>query len=507
MPTHYKAFLVVISLAAIVFWLARPAFTKFMSDEDYVRRRNLWLCLTVSAFLTPSFWIHMGIAALLIYRAAKKDSNPPALFFLLLLVVPPLEQQIPGFGLVNYLFPLHHIRLLILIIIIPEALRIRARHLNKGAEIDKNKWLAPDILLVIYGSLQVFLYVPYTSITDSVRGSFIISLDLLVPYYVLSRSCVSKQRVVEVMAAFALSAAVLAPVAIFETAKGWLVYGEMASHLNADVDIGGYLLRGDILRAQVTSGQSIVLGNFFAVGFGVWLYLQSKLEKRQAWIGSLVIGGGLIAAFARGPWLGGAVCVIVFFALGPNALPRLLKLTAVVIVCILLAMFSPYGAQIVDHLPFIGTIDAGNVSYRQAIIDRSWLIIQMNPILGSPFFSQYMGDLRTGLGIIDLLNVYLSIGMAYGLITLAAFVLFFYASVHRALRLILNNKKSDQDSTVLGAALIGALSGTLIILYTTSNYLSIPYIYTGVAALLVAYSRIKFDSLTDSSGDVREAMV
>ena len=34
------------------------------------------------------------------------------------------------------------------------------------------------------------------------------------------------------------------------------------------------------------------------------------------------------------------------------------------------------------------------------------------------------------------------------------------------------------------------MAGTLIILYTVSNTLSIPYLYVGLAALMVAYSRI-----------------
>ncbi len=486
-------------IAAVLFWIARPIFTKFMADEDYVRRRNLWLCLTTSAFLVPNFWIHMGIAAILIYRVAKKDTNPSALFLFLLLVVPPLEQAIPGFGVVNYLFPLHHIRLLVLVIIIPELLKLRSGSAIAGTSETQKGWLAPDVFLVTYGLLQVFLYAPYSPVTDTVRTLFMLFLDLLLPYYVLSRSCNSKARIVEAIAAFALSAAIFGPIAVFETAKGWLMYGEMAGHLNADVDIGSYLLRGDILRAQVTSGQSIVLGNFFAVGLGVWLYLQNNLEKKQVWIGSIVITGGLIAAFARGPWVGAVVCVFVYFATGPNPSTRLFKLIGISVAGVVLVLISPYGAQIVDHLPFVGTIDAGNVSYRQAVNDRSWLIIQMNPFFGSPFFSQYMGDLRTGLGIVDLLNVYLSIGMAYGLITLATFVLFFATSIQRALILVWRYKKTDHDSAMLGAALVGALSGTLIIIYTASNYLSIPYIYTGIAALLVAFSRVPSVTLEEGS--------
>ena len=46
MSSHYKAFLVVMIITALAFWLARPVFTRFMSDDVFVRRRNLWLILT-----------------------------------------------------------------------------------------------------------------------------------------------------------------------------------------------------------------------------------------------------------------------------------------------------------------------------------------------------------------------------------------------------------------------------------------------------------------------------
>jgi O-Antigen ligase len=497
MSSHYKAFLVVITLAVIVFWLARPIFTKFMADEDYLRRRNLWLCLTTSAFLIPNFWVHMGIAAVLVYRAVKKDSNPAALYFFLLLAIPPLEESIPGFGLVNYIFPINHIRLLCILIMLPLAIKIVKRGLEAGGSTTKRTWLPSDIFLVAYGCLQVFLYAPYSSVTDTSRSLLMMILDMLIPYFVISRFCTTKGRIVEAAAAFALAAFVLAPVAIFEVFKGWLVYDQLAAYWNVDLNIGGYLLRGDSVRAVVTSGNSIVLGNFFAVGLGIWLYLVSKTQLKHAWLGSIVIVGGLIAAFSRGPWVGAAVSIFVFFAAGPNPSSRLFKLSALTVVLACALLVTPYGNKVIDYLPFVGTVDAGNVSYRQAINDRALLIIGLNPFFGSPFFSQYMEDLRTGLGIIDFLNVYLSIGMAYGLITLSAFILFFASSIYRCMSQVRQYLKTDHDSALLGASLVCGLVATLIIIYTASNYLSIPYIYVGLTALLIAFSRMQINESKD----------
>ena len=490
MSPHYKAFLIVMVVSALAFWLARPAFSKFMSDETFVRRRNLWLSLTSCAFLIPSFWLYMGVAAVLIWRAGRRDPNPAALYLFLLLVVPPFQQAIPGFGLVTYLFQLDHFRLLTLVLILPAALRIRRavkRAVNPSV---RGAWLAPDVFFLMYGLLPIILSARYVTLTDSMRSAFLLGVDLLLPYYVLSRSCTSKQMIIDAIAAFALSAVILAPLAAFESTKGWLMYSNIADNWQLSSNFIGYLARGDTLRAQVTSGQSIILGNFYAVALGLWLYLQSLIVGWRRWFGTAAVLVGLVAALSRGPWVGAVVCGFAFFAVGPNAPIRVLKLVGVSAVVMAVVLASPMGATIVDHLPFIGTVDAGNVTYRQVLIDRMWLLIQQNPLFGSPYFLSYMEDLRTGEGIIDLLNVYLAIGMAYGLVTLAALVLFFATVGFMCLKVTRMSALRDPDTSRLGAALVASLSGAMVILYTVSNYLSVPYIYIGLTALMVAYSRI-----------------
>ena len=493
MSSHYKAFLVVMVLTLLAFWLARPAFTKFMADEDFVRRRNLWLSLTAAAFLLPSFWLYMGVAAVLIWRAGKRDPNPAALYLFLLLVVPPFSQPIPGFGLVNYLFPLDHFRVLGLALIVPAAIRMRRAASGPFNQPAATTWLAPDLLLIIYGVTQTVLYVPYSPLTGSLRSLFLLAVDVLLPYYVLSRSCTSKSTIVEAIAALALSAVVLAPLALFEAAKGWLMYSDIAPHWGIDGNIIGYLMRSDVLRAQVTSGQSIVLGTFYAAVLGLWLYLQSDLTGVRRWLGTAAVIGGLMASFSRGPWVGAVICGFVYVAAGPNATTRVFKLVGISAAVTAALLASPLGASIIDHLPYIGTVDAGNVEYRQAVNDRSWMIIQQNPLFGSPYFGNYMEDLRNGQGILDLLNAYLSIGMAYGMVTLAVFLLFLASVAYRCLKVARMNATTDPDTSKLGAALLASFLGMLVIIYTVNNYLSVPYIYFGLAALMVAYSRIPSD--------------
>ena len=45
------------SWESAVFLAMRPYCARFIEAQDYTRRRNLWIALTVIAFLSPSFWI------------------------------------------------------------------------------------------------------------------------------------------------------------------------------------------------------------------------------------------------------------------------------------------------------------------------------------------------------------------------------------------------------------------------------------------------------------------
>jgi hypothetical protein len=493
MSSHYKAFAVVIFLTTMAFWLAKPVFLNFMTQEDFVRRRNLWLALTSSAFLVPGFWLHMAVAAVLIWTACRKDSNPAALWFFLLLAVPPIQQVVPGFGLFTYAFTFDHFRLLSLALAVPAVLRMRNDARGSFQQSERTRWLAPDIFLVAYVLLPIALSFSYSSSTAILRSVFLAVIDLLLPYYLISRSCGSKKLTVEVIAAFALSAMVLAPLAIFESASGWLLYAGMPDNWSVANDSFGYLLRGSTLRAQVTSGQSIVLGYFFAVVLGLWLYLQARLAGWRRWLGTAGVIGGLGMALSRGPWVGAVICVVAFFALGPGAKTGILKLITVSLVLGAVTVASPWGSAIVDLIPFVGSVDVDSISYRQAMNDRSWLLIQQNPFFGSPYFLSNMEDLRTGYGVIDLLNGYLTIALSAGLVTLGAFLLFFATAAIRCMRTARIHAAVDPDTSRLGAALVASLIGALVTLYTVSSYLSIPYIYVGLAGLMVAYSRVRSD--------------
>jgi hypothetical protein len=62
MPEHFRALIVILFLASVVFLLARRPATDLIPLSDYKRRRNLWFLLTVLAFASHSFWLYLGRA-------------------------------------------------------------------------------------------------------------------------------------------------------------------------------------------------------------------------------------------------------------------------------------------------------------------------------------------------------------------------------------------------------------------------------------------------------------
>src|SRR5258708_30847236 len=87
--TNLKAMIVVLTVATGVFIIARPICLRFMAPDDFTRRRNVWFALTVTAFVSPSFWLYALVAAILLMWTARKDRNPVALYALLMFVIPP----------------------------------------------------------------------------------------------------------------------------------------------------------------------------------------------------------------------------------------------------------------------------------------------------------------------------------------------------------------------------------------------------------------------------------
>jgi hypothetical protein len=490
MPEYLKALVVILGLAGAVFALAKnPVCAGAMSESDFERRRNLWLAVTLIAFLAHNFWLYIVFVAFLLLLVGGKESNKLAMFFFLLFAIPAVNSEIGGIGGIRHFFNIHYIRLLALVILVPAFLAIRRDAEPFGR-------LMPDKLIGAYMILNFLLMLSASTFTNTLRHAvFYVFIDTFLPYYVASRSLKRLEDFRDVSMAFVIGALVLSAVGIFESARHWLLYAPLQDALNIRWGYGNYLSRveGGELRAQGSTGHPIAFGYVTAVAASLLFYLRGSVANKLAWsLGMVFLIAGLVLSVSRGPWVGAVTMVLVFVISGKSPVSALLKLGLAVLVITPVLLESSLGQTIVDHLPFIGTIEEESVNYRQRLLEISVQVILQNPFFGAfdYIYSPAMQDLTQGEGIIDIVNTYLGIGLASGLVGLSLFSGFFLAVAIGVFKAMSCLSDKTEERYILGRALLAVLSGILVIIFTVSSISVIPVIYWCIAGLGVAYARV-----------------
>ncbi len=485
MPEYIKALFVVLVIAAIVFRLAATSLIDTTTTKrDYWRRAWVWAGATAAAFLANDYWVFALIAGLLIFFAGRKDPNPMAFYCMVMCAVPPLGSAVSGFGVVNYLFDLNYLRLLSLVILLPAAVTLVSA---SPARLPGSK--LPDTMLAGYLVLIVILTALVAPATQAMRQAFYLFIDVWLVYYVASRSVRDMAAFREVAGAFVLGATIMAVIAIAEAARGWLLYSTLESSLGVRWGYGNYMAResGGALRAMASTGHPIVMGYVMVVAIPLFVYLTPWIRSRFIRLLTLtVLLGALVVTLSRGPWIGGMVMAVVLAGIGQGAARRFGKIGLGVVVAGGVALLSDWGRGLINLLPFIGTVGAETVNYRQELFEVSMHILSYSPFFGSPGFysSAAAQQLRQGEGIIDMVNSYLGIAMGTGVVGLSLFLGFFLAAAWVAWRA---RRLADAEPQALefSRAVLAATAGMAVIIATTSSINVIPVIYYLFAGLAV----------------------
>jgi O-antigen ligase len=308
---------------------------------------------------------------------------------------------------------------------------------------------------------------------------------------VLSRSLRTHAELRDAATSFVVAGLVLAVIGMFEFSRHWLLYYQLDDALGIDWDYGGYLEREETLRAMATTGQSIVLGYVVATAFGLFLYARNLASGSFTAI--LLLGlllGGLIAALSRGPWVGAAVMFVVYLlTTGRRASANLAKLALAAVILLPALYMTPYWDKLINYLPFIGEVDAGNVTYRQRLLEISIQIILENPLFGSSDFIYYLEEMRQGQGIIDIVNSFLMIALRSGLVGLSLF-LGFFGTIMVGIFKRMRRAPDDGEVRQLGQALLATLVGILVMIFTVSSINAVPVVYWALAGMGLAYVRM-----------------
>lgn len=496
MAVSLKELIVILVIAVAVFRLARPIALTFSAAEDYSRRRNAWYALTAAAFICPSFWLYAAIAIPILVVVGRKDSNPGAVYLLLLQVIPPISFSIPMVGL-SKLFDMDHYMLLSFCVMVPAALRLRGSKDRTG--IRGLEWM--DISLLAYGLLSAVLYLHpevargvlnRSSVTDDLRRAFVFYVGVFIPYFVISRSASSRRLLLEDMASFCLACALMAAIAIFEGTRHWLLFNELASRWGYVVSFSLYYVRNGTVRAMASAGHPLTLGYVLGIALGFWFYLQSHVSSARHRIGvTILLVLGLIATYSRGPWLGAALIFFVFNALRPRAMSALMKAAGGALIGAIVISFTPIGDRIAKLLPsFSASSTDESVIYRHRLLDRALEIIQQNPLFGDQYALLKMQDLRQSEGIIDMINSYIEVVLAGGLVGLTLFVSVILIGLFKALAWSKRTYAADPDFGAAGASLVACMVGTLVMMFDGSFGGAVERLFYTLAALATAYAHL-----------------
>jgi O-antigen ligase len=486
MPEHLKALLVVLVLGTLVFRLSASSARELgIAASDSSRRRNIWILLTLTAFLAGGFWTYILIGAVVSWTAGRREHNPVALYVILLFAAPSFEKLIPGIGPIDHLFSIGHYRMLNLAVLLPAGLHLLANR----QKAQRSKFT--DRLVVLFVLLVSISHLFTDTASGSARAIFYAIVDILVPYFVVSRTLTSESKIVEALFSFLVSALICSLIAVFENTRFWLLYESLRGPFQIPGDPWVYLLRGEgVLRAKGSVGNSIALGYAIMVGLAALMAL--RVRVRSNWLTYLAIAllvGGLAATVSRGPWVGAVAAIAIMVALGPNLSRKFAASAIATCVAVVFFSFTPIGQRLSQYLPFVGGVETGSIDYRERLLDVSLDVMLQNPFFGDIYYisNPMMETMRQGQGIIDMVNTYLQVAMPYGLVGLFLFAVALLSAMWNSNKRRIETK--DKASEALGRGVLAMMTGILVTIFTVSSITVIAPVYWVAVAVTVAFSR------------------
>ncbi len=491
MPQHLTAYLYVMIMATVVFMvLQKPLTATLVALPDFKRRRNVWFGITTAAFLSHNYWVYAAITTLIVLYALQKEPNPVAMYFTVLFAIPLFEMQVPGFGIINYIIELTHPRLLALTILLPVAFRLLQTR-ERGPSL--HKILHPIVLC--YMLTILLLTIPHITTANMFRSIIDMTLGIWLPFYVVSRSLRDIRQMREAMTMLIVAFCLLGVFAGFESVRSWLMFESLRTPLGTPLpSLSLYMLResegGGSLRPVVTVGSAIALGYLMGLGLCFWGALRFALQPtKAAWFALACIMIGFFVALSRGPWVSATAGLLLMTLMGPGFYRRLGLVGLATLGGLVVVSFTNFGKALYAYLPFVGTNESESVDYRVRLVEVSMAIFKDNPIFGSfrYIYDPRLEQMRQGQGIVDMVNSYLAVAMAYGLVGLTFFLLPFLICIVLVARAARRVEPRHASMGITGRALVGTLVTTVLFLATTSSMHYTSIVYWSLLGMSSAY--------------------
>jgi len=292
-----------------------------------------------------------------------------------------------------------------------------------------------------------------------------------------------------------LATAIMSLIAVFESARGWMLYESLRFPFGIPMEYSAYIARseGGALRAIASTTYPIILGYVITVGLAMFAYLSPSLQPTwKRWVAGLCLTAGLVAALSRGPWVGAMAMALVMAVMGPAKARRLTLALCLGGFPLIGILMSPLGQSLIEYLPFVGNVAEENVDYRLRLLDVAMVVLAENPIFGDLYFmsNPALEQMRQGQGIIDIVNSYLQVALPFGLVGLTLFLAALLLPIRAVWRVRKGLLQSDAEAERLGRALIACMTGILVTIATASSIGAISTLYWVMAGLCVSYCRI-----------------
>ena len=503
MPTHLKALVVVLMVALPALWaLQRVAVPTLMPKSDFVLNRNLWIGITLAGFLSHNVWIFYLLTGVALVWATWRSEQRLATYLFVLFAMPGFAAQTPGFGVLQHVLTLTYPRILSLCVLLPAFLAIAAQR-NRP----RFGTALADKLLIGHLALQIIFNVLLNSFTGTMRETVYLFIDIFLPYYVASRGIRTMNGWRQAVSALAIGLLVMAPLAVFEAVRGWLLYEDLAGVIGAETSsLGGvFINRGDALRAVLTGGHAIALGFSMMIAVFACAFVARYVRHRGIRaFGAVVILAGLVAPLSRGPWVGAMAGALLLLLTSRHVGASIGKTLAVLAVSVPVALMTSWGQEATEYLPFVGSVDAGTVTYRQRLVEVSLQVLSQNPFFGvyDYMFDPRMEEMRQGQGIIDMVNTYLGVAMASGIVGLVLFTGASVAGLGAAFVRWRQVRHEVGELDWLGRILMAAQCSVLVCIATVSPIERVPLLYWLITGLTVGYARLVESRTASAAGSL-----
>jgi hypothetical protein len=470
LSSHLFAFVIITSLGILSMALVRSFFLKQLEVAVYRDWCLVWLLTVTASFWSFSVWINFATIAVIAHIFNKRLKNRVALFIVITFAAPSLYVTVPGFGIVNHLTLIDHYRLASLAVFLPFFL---SKSKIKTPPIGS---LVMDKLVLSYIAISFLVFAFDDAITGSMRRAVNLFIEMFLPYFVISRGGSTSKDIRESTLSLVFSVSLLGLIAAVEGWKSWLLFGSIADYLGIDNAVLSYVDREGLLRGQTVFGHPIVQG--YCAGIALIFLMGCAQKGDSTWkskvIPALLVLSVSIFAISRGPWVGTAASVILYILLVSKGAKGLLNVFFL-LVAVMALLSTPLGNSVQEFLPFIGSVDSGNVTYRQRLLEITWDLLLYYPVFGPPasFGLFQLEELRQGQGIIDLVNTYVGVGLASGFVGIFSFLSMPLKVIYDLTRR--PNLELPLEERKLRATICAALIGTLITIGTVSSIGLIPY--------------------------------